>query len=256
MKCSASVLLVPSLLCCEFGGNHGGRSNEPATGPQSAGLSSQCSGDTRRAERETMVAEQLVRRGVRDPQVLEAMRRVPRHLFVLERDCAAAYSDRALAIEEDQTISQPYIVALMTELAQVGPGGVVLEVGTGSGYQAAVLAQLGAKVYSIEIVKALAHTASERLTKFGYTAVTVREGDGYDGWAQYAPFDAVVITAAPPKIPEPLKQQLKVGGRLVAPVGDYQQQLVVVTRTDVGFDTRGVIPVIFVPMTGKAQIGQ
>jgi protein-L-isoaspartate(D-aspartate) O-methyltransferase len=203
-----------------------------------------------------MVAEQLERRGVRDPRVLSAMRRVPRHLFVLERDCAIAYSDHALAIEEDQTISQPYIVGLMTELARVDRGSVVLEVGTGSGYQAAVLAQMRAKVYSIEIVKSLARTASERLKKLGYPDVTVREGDGYDGWAQYAPFDAIVITAAPPKIPEPLKQQLKIGGRLVAPVGDFQQQLVVLTRTDAGFDTRSVIPVIFVPMTGKAQTSQ
>jgi protein-L-isoaspartate(D-aspartate) O-methyltransferase len=209
-----------------------------------------------RSEREAMVVEQIERRGITDPGVLEAMRRVPRHLFVLERDLPVAYSDRALPLEEGQTISQPYIVALMSELCRVGPGSVVLEVGTGSGYQAAVLAQMGATVYSIEIVKTLAQSANERLKRLGYKTVTVREGDGYDGWPEHAPFDAIVVTAAPLRIPVPLKNQLKVGGRLVVPVGDYQQELEVVTRTATGFDTRNVLPVIFVPMTGKALRGQ
>ncbi len=170
-----------------------------------------------------------------------------------ERNREHAYEDRALAIDEGQTISQPYIVALMTELARVGPGSRVLEIGTGSGYQAAVLDAVGAEVYSIEIVGELAGDARQLLERLRYRRVTVRHGDGYDGWSEKAPFDAVLITAAPPKVPEPLKQQLKVGGRLVAPVGDWQQHLIVLTRTGSGFDREEIIPVIFVPMTGKAR---
>ena len=203
--------------------------------------------------REQMVEEQLHARGIHDERVLAAMRRVPRHWFVPEGIRDAAYEDRALPILENQTISQPYIVALMTELAQVGPGGKVLEVGTGSGYQAAVLADLGAKVFSIEIVDALARRARELLNKLGYASVSVRSGDGYDGWPEQAPFDAVLITAAPQRIPEPLKQQLKIGGRLISPVGEWHQELIVLTRTENGFDMRDVLPVIFVPMTGKAR---
>jgi protein-L-isoaspartate(D-aspartate) O-methyltransferase len=159
-----------------------------------------------------------------------------------------------LPIGHQQTISQPYIVALMTELADVKPGDTVLEVGTGSGYQAAVLAQMGAKVFSIEIVESLAKEANALLSDLGYgKRVNVRHGDGYAGWPEHAPFDAVIVTAAPPKIPEPLKQQLKVGGRLVIPVGKYYQSLIQVTRTKDGFREKSVIPVRFVPMTGKAQ---
>jgi protein-L-isoaspartate(D-aspartate) O-methyltransferase len=209
-----------------------------------------------RAEREEMVSEQIEKRGITDANVLAAMRQVPRHLFVREHDRSLAYGDHALPIEEGQTISQPYIVALMTELAKVGRGSTVLEVGTGSGYQAAVLAELGAKVYSIEIVKNLADVASKRLNMLEYHGVTVRHGDGYDGWAEHAPFDAIIVTAAPETIPEPLKSQLKMGGRMVVPVGSHQQELMVLIRTERGVDTHRVIPVLFVPMTGKAQRGQ
>ena len=167
---------------------------------------------------------------------------------------AHAYDDRPLPIAHGQTISQPYIVALMTELANVKPGYTVLEVGTGSGYQAAVLAEMGVKVFSIEIVESLAKEANALLSDLGYgKRVNVRHGDGYAGWPEHAPFDAVIVTAAPPKIPEPLKQQLKVGGRLVIPVGKYYQSLIQVTRTKSGFREKSVIPVRFVPMTGKAQ---
>jgi protein-L-isoaspartate(D-aspartate) O-methyltransferase len=164
-----------------------------------------------------------------------------------------AYDDRPLPIGEGQTISQPYIVGLMTELASVRAGARVLEVGTGSGYQAAVLAEMGAEVYTIEIVEPLARTAARTLDAQGYTAVHVRTGDGYDGWPEAAPFDAVIVTAAPPQVPEPLRQQLKEGGRLVVPVGEGDQELQVITRSDGGFSERTVLPVRFVPMTGEAQ---
>ncbi len=210
--------------------------------------------DDRAEERRQMVSRQIEARDVRDPRVLRAMRNVPRHLFVPESQRRHAYEDRPLPIGHRQTISQPYIVALMTELAAVKPDDRVLEIGTGSGYQAAVLAEMGVRVFSIEIVEPLAKRAKKTIDALGYgKRVEVRHGDGYAGWPAHAPFDAVVVTAAPPKIPEPLKQQLKVGGRLVIPVGDYFQKLVVVTRTETGFRKRSVAPVRFVPMTGKAQ---
>jgi protein-L-isoaspartate(D-aspartate) O-methyltransferase len=210
--------------------------------------------DARRPERLQMVSRQIESRGVRDPRVLEAMRAVPRHRFVPESEQPYAYQDRPLPIGHGQTISQPYIVALMSELADVKAGDTVLEVGTGSGYQAAVLAEMGAKVYSIEILEALARRSKATLEELGYSKkVEVRHGDGYAGWPEHAPFDAIVVTAAPPKIPEPLKEQLKVGGRLVIPVGKYLQSLLQLTRTEKGFREESVIPVRFVPMTGKAQ---
>jgi protein-L-isoaspartate(D-aspartate) O-methyltransferase len=205
-------------------------------------------------ERSQMVSRQIEARGVRDARVLDAMRQVPRHRFVPESQRGRAYEDRPLSIGHQQTISQPYIVALMTELAGVKPGDSVLEVGTGSGYQAAVLAEMGVRVFSIEIVEPLAKQATTLLSALGYgKLVEVRHGDGYAGWPEHAPFDAVIVTAAPPKIPAPLKQQLKVGGRLVIPVGKHYQNLLQVTRTKDGFREESVIPVRFVPMTGKAQ---
>jgi protein-L-isoaspartate(D-aspartate) O-methyltransferase len=201
-----------------------------------------------------MVSRQIEGRGVRDARVLAAMRKVPRHRFVPESQRAQAYDDRPLPIGHQQTISQPYIVALMSELAGVQPGDTVLEVGTGSGYQAAVLGEMGVKVFSIEIIEPLAKRAEAILSKLGYAKkVTVRHGDGYAGWPEHAPFDAIIVTAAPPKIPEPLRQQLKVGGHLVIPVGKHYQRLLRVTRTKDGFREESVIPVRFVPMTGKAQ---
>ncbi|MCG8557561.1 MAG: protein-L-isoaspartate(D-aspartate) O-methyltransferase [Proteobacteria bacterium] len=205
-----------------------------------------------RLKRLDMVSRQIGARDVRDKRVLAAMRRVPRHLFVPERYRSLAYSDQPLPIGHEQTISQPYIVGLMTQLARVKPGDKVLEIGTGSGYQAAVLAELGVHVYSIEIVQALAKRASALLERLGHK-VKVRHGDGYAGWPSEAPFDAVMLTAAPPRLPEPLKQQLRVGGRLVAPVGEGFQQLIVVTRTKEGFRRHEVLPVRFVPMVGEAQ---
>ena len=210
--------------------------------------------ESREQERTHMVRRQIEARGVRDARVLEAMRKVPRHRFMPESQRAHAYDDRPLPIAHGQTISQPYIVALMSELADVKPGDTVLEVGTGSGYQAAVLAEMGVKVFSIEIIEPLAKQATATLSELGYgNKVEVRHGDGYAGWPERAPFDAVIVTAAPPKIPKPLQQQLKVGGRLVIPVGKHYQSLIRVTRTKDGFREESVIPVRFVPMTGKAQ---
>jgi len=202
--------------------------------------------------REQMVEEQIVSRGVRDERVLEAMRSVPRHLFVPQNLVARAYRDGALPIGEGQTISQPYIVALMTELLQTHPEDSVLEIGTGSGYQAAVLARLVKHVYSIEILPSLAASATRRLSELGFANVTVRAGDGYRGWPELAPFDGIIVTAAPPEIPSALLAQLKRGGRMVVPVGDpaETQDLMVLEKsmTSDQITKRTVIPVRFVPM--------
>jgi protein-L-isoaspartate(D-aspartate) O-methyltransferase len=208
-------------------------------------------GDRFTALREQMVAQQIEAREVRDPRVLAAMRRVPRHLFVPPSLADEAYDDHPLPIGEGQTISQPYIVALMTELLGLKGGERVLEVGTGSGYQAAVLAETAGEVYSVEILEPLARSASATLAGLGYGGVHVRAGDGYLGWPEAAPFDAIVVTAAPDHIPQPLVDQLKPGGRLVIPVGVSYQELVVCTKTAAGITRRSVIPVRFVPMTGE-----
>jgi protein-L-isoaspartate(D-aspartate) O-methyltransferase len=205
------------------------------------------------AERAAMVAEQLAARDVRDERVLAALREVPRHLFVPEALRGRAYEDRPLPIGEGQTISQPYVVAFMTQAAEVGPGDKVLEIGTGSGYQAAVLAELAREVYSIEIVEPLAVRAKAALEAAGYDRLHLRTGDGYRGWPEAAPFDAILVTAAPEEVPQPLVDQLAVGGRLVIPVGSWEQELLVIERTPSGIERRSILPVRFVPMTGEAQ---
>jgi protein-L-isoaspartate(D-aspartate) O-methyltransferase len=202
-------------------------------------------------ERAEMVSRQIASRDVRDPRVLAAMRKVPRHEFVPESEKRTAYRDTPLPIGESQTISQPYIVALMTELAQLGENHRVLEIGTGSGYQAAVLAELVDHVYSIEIEPTLARRAGQVLQKLGYDNVTLRTGDGYAGWPEHAPFDSILITAAPDHVPEPLIEQLKPGGRMVVPVGPIAatQQLRVLEKDAAGKVTsRVVAPVRFVPL--------
>jgi protein-L-isoaspartate(D-aspartate) O-methyltransferase len=208
----------------------------------------------RAAERTKMVADTIEARGVRDTAVLAAMRRVPRHEFMPETVRARAYEDNALPIGFSQTISQPYIVAAMTEAARVGPGKRVLEVGTGSGYQCAVLAELGADVYSIEIVEPLAQRTHALLAHLGYDKLHLRIGDGYRGWPDAAPFDAIIVTAAPREIPQPLIDQLAVGGRMIIPVGDNgkTQRLEVVERGSGGTTTDTLMDVEFVPMTGEA----
>lgn len=210
------------------------------------------------ALRERMVQEQLIaapdaRQPITDTRVLAAMRAVPRHRFVPAAMQPFAYLDRPLPIGEGQTISQPYIVALMTELAQLASGEKALEIGTGSGYQAAILAELDASVYTIEIVEPLARRAQETLRALGVTSVQVRVGDGYLGWPEASPFDAILVTAAAPRIPEPLVEQLAINGRLVIPLGEWSQELLVITKTPEGLREERVIPVIFVPMVGKVQ---
>ncbi len=202
-----------------------------------------------------MVLSQIEARGVKDRRVLAAMGRVPRHHFVPAAHRRRAYGDHPLPIGKGQTISQPYVVAYMTEALAQRRNARVLEIGTGSGYQAAVLAELVKQVYSIEIVPSLGRQARQRLRRLGYRNVTVRIGDGYSGWPAKAPFDAILLTAAPPKIPQPLLTQLKIGGVLVAPVGRawQAQELVRVTRTARGYRRQRLFGVRFVPMTGKAQ---
>jgi protein-L-isoaspartate(D-aspartate) O-methyltransferase len=204
-------------------------------------------------ERRRMVEEQIRARGVRDPRVLNALLEVERHRFVPEALRDDAYADHPLPIGEGQTISQPYVVAAMTELARIEPGDRVLEVGTGSGYQAAVLAALGAEVWSIEIVAPLAREAAATLARLGVGGVHVRHGDGYRGWPEAAPFDAILVTAAAPRVPPALIEQLRPGGRLVIPVGEGEQELEVHTRTEHGVEVERIFPVRFVPMTGEVR---
>ena len=204
-------------------------------------------------EREHMVSAQIEARGVRDPRLLRALRAIPRHEYVPPEQRSHAYEDRPLPIGAGQTISQPYIVAVMTELLELDGSEKVLEIGTGSGYQAAVLAALAREVYSIEIVSELARRAAADLARQGHTNVHVRDGDGYRGWPEQAPFDAIIVTAAPGHVPEPLVEQLAIGGRMVLPVGDVSQDLVLVTRTEDGVRQERLLGVRFVPMTGEAE---
>ncbi|HUJ60817.1 MAG TPA: protein-L-isoaspartate(D-aspartate) O-methyltransferase [Kofleriaceae bacterium] len=206
------------------------------------------------AARDKLVDDTMVKRDITDPRVIAAMRRVPRQEFVPDDQRAHAYEDHPLAIGNGQTISQPHIVAAMTQAAHVQPGARVLEIGTGSGYQTAVLCELGADVYSIEIVEPLARKSQALLARLGYKAHT-RIGDGYRGWPEAAPFGAIIVTAAPAAVPQPLVDQLAVGGRLVIPVGTDDQQLRVITRGPTGATSETLMPVRFVPMTGEAVSG-
>lgn len=205
------------------------------------------------ALREKMVQEQIERRGITDKNVLEAMRKVPRHLFVPEEYRNEAYEDYPLPIGEGQTISQPYIVAKMTELLEIKKGEKVLEIGTGSGYQAAILAEMGANVFTIEILPKLAENAKKTLAELGYKNIQVLIGDGFKGYIPEAPYDKIIVTAAPEKIPEPLIEQLKTDGKLVIPVGKYNQELKLVSKTKEGIIVENVLPVRFVPMVGEVE---
>jgi protein-L-isoaspartate(D-aspartate) O-methyltransferase len=205
----------------------------------------------RQIERNWMVDTQIVAGGVTDPAVISAMRRVPRHRFMPDSESEDAYGDFPLPIGYGQTISQPFIVAYMTQALNLKPDEKILEIGTGSGYQAAILAELVARVFTIEIVEPLAARAKGTLSELGYDNVFVRAGDGYQGWPDESPFDAIILTAAPKHIPSPLLEQLAIGGRLISPVGDYPQRLVLIRRTEEGFTHTDLLPVAFVPMTGE-----
>jgi len=210
-------------------------------------------------ERERMVRTQMAgyyREDIRNTKVLEAMRQVPRHLFVPKRLKRRAHEDNPLPIGYGQTISQPYIVALMTQVLKIEPGDKVLEIGTGSGYQAAILSELTPHVYTIEILKPLAAQASEKFRKLGYKTIRARRGDGYFGWEEHAPFDAIIVTAAAGHVPPPLVKQLAPGGRMIIPLGGpYQvQRLILVKKSGEGkINSRTLIPVRFVPMTGRVE---
>jgi protein-L-isoaspartate(D-aspartate) O-methyltransferase len=205
------------------------------------------------AARQRMVDTQLRGRDISDARVLAAMRKVPRHLFVPESLRAAAYDDSPVPIGLDQTISQPYIVAFMTQALDVEPGHRVLEIGTGSGYQAAVLAELTDQVYSIEVLAPLAERARATLADLGYRRVQLRVGNGYFGWPEHAPFDRIIVTAAPPEVPAALVEQLKVGGLMAIPVGTSYQELRILRRTRRGIETLQTLPVRFVPMVDRPR---
>ncbi|MEW5974939.1 MAG: protein-L-isoaspartate(D-aspartate) O-methyltransferase [Acidobacteriota bacterium] len=202
----------------------------------------------------TMVQQQIAERGIRNKAVLKAMETVPRHLFVPEGRVSEAYADRPVPIGFGQTISQPYIVALMTELAEVQPDDTVLEIGTGSGYQAAILSVLAKRVFTIEYIEGLGLQARTRLAELGYENVQVKIGDGYQGWPEHQPFDSILITAAIDHVPQPLIDQLKTGGRIVVPLGrenEVQTLGVIVKRSDGKLDQKEIIPVRFVPFLGE-----
>jgi len=206
------------------------------------------------AERQRMVQQQLMVRGITDERVLAAMVKVPREEFVPQDSRAASYEDGPLPIGYEQTISQPYIVAFMTEQLRPKPSDRVLEIGSGSGYQAAILAELVADVYTIEIVEPLAKSAEGTLQRLGYKNVHVRVGDGYKGWLEHAPFDAIIVTCAPEKVPQPLVDQLKDGGRMIIPVGErFAQQLYLLEKQNGRLRESAVLPVRFVPMTRERK---
>ncbi len=226
---------------------------DPAAERLRPGTAAAAQDTARSAERQHMVDRQIRGRGVRDPRVLDALAAVPRHRFVPPQLQEQAYADTPLPIGSSQTISQPYIVAYMTEALQLPPDATVLEIGTGSGYQAAVLAQVAREVYSIEIVPELAERSARLLAELGYDNVHLRLGDGYRGWPEAAPFDGIMVTAAPDHVPPALVEQLAVGARLVIPVGRYAQEMRVVTMTEDGPVSETTLPVRFVPMTGEAE---
>ena len=201
-----------------------------------------------------MVEQQIEARGISDPATLAALRTVPRHEFLPMRLRSEAYADYPLPIGHGQTISQPFIVAFMTEAIRPQPGERILEIGAGSGYQAAILAQMGAEVYTIEIVEPLAEMARQTLERLGYKNAHVKHGDGFRGWPEHAPFDAIIVTCAPDKIPAPLVEQLRDGGRMIIPVGSgMNQELVLLRKKGDKIEKQSVLPVRYVPMTGEAQ---
>lgn len=249
------ILTVGTLWCLSALGAWGctyERDSQPA---HVASQSVTMAKDSFALQREAMVDHQLRARGIEAPAVLEAMREVPRHRFVPPPMRHLAYSDQPLPIASDQTISQPYIVAYMTEAADISPNEKVLEIGTGSGYQAAVLGEIAREVYTIEIIPELAEQARRTLAELRYENVHTRTGNGYLGWPEQAPFDAIVVTAAPEAVPQALVDQLATGGRMIVPVGTTLQEMMIIERTPGGIVERRTIPVRFVPMTGEPRPG-
>jgi len=210
-------------------------------------------GDKYVEKRWDMVENQIVSRGIKNAKVIDAMLKVKRHLFLPENYIDSAYADNPIPIGKEQTISQPYIVALMTELLGPLPGKKILEVGTGSGYQAAVLAETGCDVYTVEIIEDLATQSRKILDESGYSNIKFRIGDGYEGWEEHAPFQGIIVTAAPAQIPEKLVDQLSTGGRLVIPVGDTNQELLLIEKTIEGITKKRITSVRFVPMTEQSK---
>ena len=200
-----------------------------------------------------MVENQIVLRGIKDARVLKAMLKVKRHLFVPKEYLDSAYSDKPIPIEKEQTVSQPYMVALMTELLNPSPGKKILEIGTGSGYQSAILAETGCDLYTIEIIEDTAANARKTLEKLGYSNIKYRIGDGYRGWEENAPFEGIIVTAAPADIPDKLIEQLSQGGRMIIPVGDLSQELLLIENTNEGVQRKKITAVRFVPMTGQSN---
>ncbi len=228
----------------------------PAVSPSPTGAAAlRLTPDPYRSARSHMVEDQIAARGVKDRRVLEAMKNVPRHLFVPENYVDHAYDDTPLPIGFGQTISQPYIVAVMSELLEVEPGDRVLEIGTGSGYQAAVLAEMGMEVYTVEIIPELAQQAKERLRRLGYTQVHCLQADGYYGWADHAPYEAIIVTAAPDHVPQPLLQQLADGGRLVIPVGPQGSFQTLWKFVKQGEEVKAyeIMGVLFVPLVHEVR---
>lgn len=204
--------------------------------------------DSYEKQREAMVQHQIEARGIKDKRVIEVIRRVPRHLFVAEESRDIIYGDYPVPIGFDQTISQPYIVSYMTEALKLSPTDKVLEIGTGCGYQSAILAELAKEVYTIEIVEPLSKRAQKTLNELNYKNIYFKVGDGYQGWPEAAPFEAIIVTAAPPEVPQALIDQLKVGGRMVIPIGTLHQDLYLITKTKNGIETKNLGSVRFVPM--------
>jgi len=216
--------------------------------------SSEDSNEDRYIERRwDMVENQIVSRGIKDARVIKAMLKVKRHLFVPEDYLDSAYSDKPIPIEKGQTVSQPYMVALMTELLNPAPGIKILEIGTGSGYQSAVLAETGCDLYTVEIIEDIAISARKTLEKLGYSNIKYRIGDGYKGWKENAPYAGIIVTAAPADIPDKLIEQLCTGGRMIIPVGDLSQELLLIENTNEGVKRKQVTSVRFVPMTGQSD---
>jgi protein-L-isoaspartate(D-aspartate) O-methyltransferase len=247
------VASIAPILCVSFLIFHGCAVQKPEDATGVGSQTKQRSGDEFKDQRRQMVERQIRDRGIKNQAVLEAMMKVPRHRFVTAEYMTSAYEDHPLPIGQGQTISQPYIVAYMTEAAGISDNEKVLEIGTGSGYQAAILGELAKEVYTIEIIPELAERARRTLGELGYKNVHVKTGNGYEGWAEYAPYDGIVVTAAPDEVPKALIDQLAMNGRMVIPVGTWYQEMMIITKTAEGVIEKRTIPVRFVPMTGKPE---